>query len=105
MARALFYTRGNILKIDIHLHADMLFCMRITLNLPDDLVAQAKHVALVRKTTLTAIIIRGLKFCLKQDQQTEALPVSSAAGGLCEGVEWDNLASCAEDPGFDEWYR
>ena len=65
--------------------------MKTTLNLPDPVVREAKRRALTENTTLTDLIVQGLKARLERGSARGALPVSTAAGGLCPGVEWDQL--------------
>lgn len=65
--------------------------MRTTLNLPDDVVREAKRRALEEGTTLTELIVEGLGQRLARDRVRGALPVSTAAGGLRPGVAWDRL--------------
>jgi hypothetical protein len=76
--------------------------MRTTLNLPDPMVAQAKKKALEEGTTLTDILVQGLKARLERNQLARTLPVSKARGGLASGVDWDRLEA-AEPEG--ETYR
>jgi len=77
-------------------------CMKTTLNLPDPVVRDAKRRALEEATTLTDLIVQGLKARLERGRQVEALPISVAEGGLRSGVIWDRLET-AEDEG--EAYR
>ena len=65
--------------------------MRTTLNLPDPMVAQAKKRALEEGTTMTDILIQGLKARLERSKLVRSLPVSTASGGLVQGVSWDTL--------------
>jgi hypothetical protein len=75
--------------------------MRTTLNLPDAIAAQAKKRALEEGTTLTDILVQGLKARLERIQLARALPVSKFSGGLAEGVEWDTLiAAESEGDGY-----
>lgn len=76
--------------------------MKTTLNLPDPLVLQAKRRALEDGTTLTSLIVEGLKARLEKRQPQGQLPVSKAAGGLQSGVSWETLEA-AEDG--SETYR
>jgi hypothetical protein len=67
--------------------------MKTTLNLRDDLVAQAKALATQESTTLTKMIEEGLTLRLRRTTRTESsrllreLPVSSRAGGLRKGID------------------
>jgi hypothetical protein len=72
--------------------------MKTTLNLPDPVVREAKRRALAEDTTLTDLIVQGLKVRLERGSAWGALPVSTAAGGLCPGVAWDQLGA-TEDAG------
>ena len=76
--------------------------MKTTLNLPDPVVREAKRRALEEATTLTDLIVQGLKTRLEKGTRTEALPVSVAEGGLRYGVVWERLEA-VEDEG--EAYR
>jgi hypothetical protein len=76
--------------------------MKTTLNLPDTVVQDAKRRALAEDTTLTDLIVQGLKARLKLGTTRGTLPVSAATGGLCPGVRWDRLGT-ADDSG--EAYR
>jgi hypothetical protein len=66
--------------------------MKTTLNLPDPVVLQAKRRALDEGTTLTDLIVQGLKARLDKKPDPGALPVSGASGGLMPGVTWKDLA-------------
>lgn len=76
--------------------------MKTTLNLPDTVVREAKRRAIEEATTLTDLIVQGLKTRLERGEQAGPLPQSKAAGGLQAGVSWEGLAA-AEDAG--EAYR
>jgi hypothetical protein len=65
--------------------------MKTTLNLPDPMVAQAKKRALEEGTTMTEILVQGLKARLERSQLVRVLPISKSTGGLVQGVEWDTL--------------
>ncbi len=79
--------------------------MKTTLNLPDDLVLQAKRQALIEGSTLTDLLVQGLKIRLERSSQIPTeLPVSKANSGLVEGVSWDKLLS-ADLEIAQEWYR
>jgi len=66
--------------------------MKTTLNLPDPVVLQAKRLALEEGTTLTAVIVQSLNARLEKTRRQLPLPASSASGGLCAGISWENLA-------------
>jgi hypothetical protein len=76
--------------------------MKTTLNLPDSMVLQAKRQALEDGTTLTSLIVEGLKARLEKTQPHGQLPISIAVGGLQDGVSWETL-EVAEDE--SETYR
>ena len=76
---------------DRYLHLYYAICMRTTLNLPDELVARAKSIALTEKTTLTALIVDGLAMRIRDAVSPASLPVSKATGGLRDGVSWEEL--------------
>jgi hypothetical protein len=65
--------------------------MKTTLNLPDPVVLKAKRQALEEGTTLTDLIVQGLKARLDKKPARGPLPVSSAAGGLKPGIDWREL--------------
>jgi hypothetical protein len=76
--------------------SDTDFCtieiMKTTLNLRDDLVAQAKALAAKESTTLTKMIEEGLALRLRRRKAPSAgrlkdLPVSGRVGGLRSGVD------------------
>lgn len=69
----------------------MLVPMKTTLNLSDDLVAQAKALATKERITLTKMIEEGLALRLRrrrtrQTGKLKDLPVSPQRGGLRRGV-------------------
>jgi len=66
--------------------------MKTTLNLSDDLVAQAKALATKERTTLTKMIEEGLILRLRQQRKRlpgklKELPVSQRQGGLRSGID------------------
>jgi hypothetical protein len=73
--------------------------MRTTLAFPDALVLDAKRQALAERTTLTELLTQGLEMRLKKARSAAVLPVSTARGGLVEGVDWLHLSA------DDEAYR
>ena len=73
--------------------------MRTTLNIPDQLVKEAKRRALEEGQTLTNLLVEGLRGRLARNLPVAALPVSSAAGGLQPGVDWNLLETL--DPAED----
>ncbi|MDA8410130.1 MAG: hypothetical protein M0001_07025 [Treponema sp.] len=76
--------------------------MKTTLNLPDPVVREAKRRAIEEATTLTDLIVQGLKARLEKGNRESPLPCSSARGGLRPGLTWDRLEA-VEDGG--EAYR
>lgn len=72
--------------------------MRTTVRLDPALMAKAREEAARRGETLTALIERGLRLVLARPVQRQAkprvrIPVSSARGGTCPGVNLDNSAA------------
>jgi hypothetical protein len=71
--------------------------MRTTINLPDDLILQAKKAALESDTTLTEIIENALREALagrrrkKASRQIKIIP--SGSGGLQPGVDLDDTSA------------
>ncbi|MDP3178178.1 MAG: hypothetical protein Q8M76_09765, partial [Spirochaetaceae bacterium] len=62
----------------------------------------AKRRALEEGTTLTELIIQGLKVRLEKTLVSGPLPVSGASGGLMPGIDWRSLELPA---GADEAFR
>jgi hypothetical protein len=71
--------------------------MRTTLNLPDPMVAQAKKKALEEGTTMTEILVQGLRARLERNNLVRVLPVSTSIGGLVRGVEWGTLEAAESE--------
>lgn len=76
----------------------MLFCMRTTLNLDDELLVGAKEFAARNRTTLTAVIEDALRDKLSGTDDGERLPpvelpVSRMPGGVRPGVDLDDTAA------------
>jgi hypothetical protein len=75
----------------------MLYHMRTTINLPDDLILQAKIAALEAKTTLNGFIENALREALakrknrKHGREFEVTTFGS--GGLLPGVNLDNSSA------------
>ncbi len=76
--------------------------MKTTLNLPDQIVLQAKRRALEEGTTLTSLIVQGLSVRLEKGRPQGSLPVSASTGGLCPGVRWEAMEAALDD---QEAYR
>ena len=71
--------------------------MRTTLNLPDDLARAAKRTALDEGTTLTQLIVEGLQSRIRATRARGPLPMSSATGGLRDGVSWNDMTAVGRD--------
>lgn len=74
----------------------MLCRMRTTVNLPDDLLRQAKGRAVEEGTTLTALLADGLRLRLSSTLPVgdlPPLPVSTRGGGLRPGIDPASTAS------------
>jgi hypothetical protein len=65
--------------------------MKTTLNIPDQIIKDAKLRAVEEGTTLTDLLVQGLRIRLARGAPARSLPVSSARGGLQPGVEWGSL--------------
>jgi hypothetical protein len=85
----------------------MVVCMRTTLDLPDDLLSEARELAAKERTTLTALLADGLRLRLRQPARRgdpRPLPTSIATGGMHPGIDPTSNASVldaadGEDPG------
>jgi len=77
--------------------SDMLKHMRTTINLPDDLILQAKKAALEADTTLTEIIANALREALAKRRPKRAKHDfkinASGNGGLLPGVDLDDTSA------------
>jgi hypothetical protein len=79
--------------------------MKTTLNLRDDLVAQAKALATKESTTLTQMIEEGLTLRLRKTRRVsevtvKELPVSPRSGGLradIDGTRNQSLFDAADE--------
>ena len=75
----------------------MLLCMRTTIRLDDELLAQAKQVAAQTNRTLTAVIEEALRQHLGLQQQLaarEPVRLNTVGGnGLLPGVDLDDSAA------------
>lgn len=71
--------------------------MRTTINLPDDLILQAKKAALERGTTLTEIIANALREALSRRPRTAPRKklkiITYGKGGVLPGVDLSNTAA------------
>ena len=75
---------------------------RTTVRLPPDLVRRAKRKAAKEGRSFTALIEEGLRRVVKDGRAVgpvdrTPLRVSSAAGGLQPGIDWDRLSQVAEE--------
>ena len=66
--------------------------MKTTLNIRDDLVAQAKALAAKESTTLTKMVEEGLTLRLRRTGAVSRaplkdLPISKRSGGLSKGID------------------
>lgn len=75
----------------------MLRHMRTTINLPDELILQAKKAALEADTTLTEIIANALREALAKRRQKKAKRdfkiIASGSGGVFPGVDLDDTSA------------
>jgi hypothetical protein len=71
--------------------------MRTTINLPNDLILQAKKAALEADTTLTEIIANAIREALgrreKKNRQKDLRLVTYGKGGVAPGVDLDDTSS------------
>jgi hypothetical protein len=65
--------------------------MKTTVNIPDALIKEAKRKALDEGRSLTDLLVEGLKGRVLKSIPARKLPVSSAAGGLVPGADWETL--------------
>ena len=75
----------------------MLWHMRTTINLPDDLMLRVKKAALDAETTLTQFIADALRVSLaerSQKRQNRELKINaSGKGGVLPGVDLDDTSA------------
>lgn len=75
----------------------MLCCMRTTIDLPDELLVQARRRAADEGTTLTAMLADGLRLRLEREAPPHGtrrrLPVSRVRGGMRAGIDPASNAS------------
>lgn len=75
----------------------MLKHMRTTINLPDELMLQAKKAALEARTTLTEIIANALREALAKRRQKKAKRdfriIASGRGGVFPGLDLDDTSA------------
>lgn len=58
---------------------------------------QAKQRALLEGSTLTDLLVQGLKARLEHRQPDCILPISTRHDGLIEGVAWESLRAAGAD--------
>jgi hypothetical protein len=80
------------------LHMPILsICMRTTIDLPDELLRQARTRAAEEGTTLTALLAEGLRLRLGETsgarRRRRKLPVSTVGGGLQPWIDPSSNAS------------
>jgi len=72
-------------------------CMRTTVDLPDELLRQARTRAAEEETTLTALLTEGLRLRLSGApggrRRQRKLPASAAGGGLQPWIDPSSNAS------------
>ena len=84
----------------IYVSYDTLRCMKTTVELPDSLLREAKRVALRERTTVRALIERGLRSVLR-GRQGAAFTLRKASfrgDGLLAGQslgDWDTIRDLA----------
>jgi hypothetical protein len=78
----------------------MLKHMRTTINLPDDLILQAKKAALDSGSTLTEIIANALRESLagrgEKKPNRKIRIIASGSGGLLPGVDLDDTSAALD---------
>jgi plasmid stability protein len=77
----------------------MIRCMRTTINLDDDLLAEAKQVAARTGRSLTAVVEDALRESLHRRHHTTRRPVelpTFGEGGVRPGVDLDDSAALLE---------
>ena len=78
----------------------MLTAMRTTIRLPDDLLKEAKELAVLRETTLTTVIEEALREALLRRKQGREETLTSLTtfgqGGLKDGIDLDDSAALRE---------
>lgn len=65
--------------------------MRTTVDIDDQLLAEAKAVAVRQRRSVRSLIEEGLRWAIRPPRKTETifeLPVSQAGGELREGVDY-----------------
>jgi hypothetical protein len=90
----------------------MLKHMRTTINLPDDLILQAKKAALEADTTLTEIIANALRDAMAKPRRksgrtkTDLSAYTYGTGGVRPGVDLDDTSALLDlMDGIDDPHR
>ena len=65
--------------------------MKTTVNIPDALIKEAKKRAVDEGRSLTDLLVEGLKGRIQRSIPPRKLPVSTTAGGLVPGADWESL--------------
>ena len=78
----------------------MLWCMRTTVRINDDLLQRAKKQAVDEGRTLTSLIEEALSLIVAKPKsgrrERVELPVSSASGGVLPGVDLNRSSDLEE---------
>jgi hypothetical protein len=86
--------------------ADTVVCMRTTVDLPDELLRQARRRAAEEGTTLTALLADGLRLRLggavAARGRRRRLPVSTVGGGLRPWIDPASNASLLDAADDDD---
>lgn len=84
----------------------MLFAMRTTVDLPDELLRQARRRAAEEETTLTTLLADGLRLRLEREEASRRsprrLPVSRMGGGMRAGIDPTSNASLLDAADDDD---
>lgn len=92
---------GN--KLHRPIYYDIATHMKTTIDLPDRLLAEAKKVALRKKTTLRELLAQGLRRILEEQQRSEKFRLRKATfrgQGLQSGardLHWDRIRDLVYD--------
>lgn len=87
--------------LDLRQYSHMYACMRTTIELPDDVLLQAKRLAVDQRTTLRELVIAGLQLVLNEASAkprrrlTEA-PIQLPAGHTLRQFSNEEAASALE---------
>jgi len=72
---------------------------RLTITLPQELLARARRKAAAERRTLTSLIEEGLRLVLAEKRaftKKRALPICTATGGPLPGIDISNSAALQE---------